>query len=75
MDIKFVMSVLSRLPVAVVPYEDTPLFIDRLKHMGFTIDEAAEYCGCMEEFSPALDEKTAIDRMAAIKAKVDARKQ
>jgi hypothetical protein len=74
MDLEFVMSVLKRLP-AVVPEEETPVFIDRLKHMGFTIDEAVDYCRCMEEFSPTLDEKVALDRMNTIRQKVKARQQ
>jgi hypothetical protein len=69
MDLDFITAVLNRLPTVVLDLE-TPQFIDSLNRDGYTVDEAVEYCMCMEEFSPTLDEETALDHMAEIREKV-----
>ena len=69
---KFQQAVLARLPT--IPYADDELtvmnVIDRLQARGFTVPDAVQWCLCLEEVNPDLDEATAMDRMNKISARL-----
>jgi hypothetical protein len=49
--------------------------ISTLENDGFTVNEAIEYCKCLEEINPDLDESVALNRMYGIRLQVKARMQ
>ncbi len=73
-DSQFVVAVLARLPAIEPSILSTLKYSIRQQEIyGFTVDEAVQYCMCIREFSPEMDEETALDRMSALKAIVDER--
>ncbi len=61
------------IPPEIEPDPDIVYTIQGLYKAGWSLADAVAYCSCFEEISPELDEDTAINRMAILRAKYDGR--